>query len=78
MQFRREAGGEDLPLKALLDQQGDAAGVVDVGVGDEHIVDASLGAKCRHRVVSLVPALLQAAVDEDLLAADFHDSGSCP
>ena len=70
-QLPREAGGKDLPLKALLDEQGDAAGVVDVRVGDDHIVNV-IGRKVQHGVVSLVLALLQAAVDEDLLAADFH------
>ena len=70
-QLAGQAGGKDLPLKALLDEQGDAAGVVDVRVGDDHIVDV-IRRKVQHGVVSLVLALLQAAVDEDLLAADFH------
>lgn len=39
-----------------------------MGVGDEHIVDAARG-KGQGAVVHLVPALLQAAVDEDALAA---------
>ena len=39
-----------------------------MGVGDEHIVDVARG-KGQGAVVHLVPALLQAAVDEDALAA---------
>ena len=63
-----EPGGENAALKAVFDEHGHPAGVVDVGVGDEHIVDAARG-KGQGAVVHLVPALLQAAVDEDALAA---------
>ena len=38
-QVRRQASGDDTALKALLDQQGDTAGVVDMGVSHQHIVD---------------------------------------
>ena len=56
-----------LPVKPLLHQQGDAAGVVDVGVGDHHGVDVP-GGKVQLLVVLLVPALLQAAVHQNLLS----------
>ena len=62
-----EAGGEDAPLKALLYKHGNAAGVVDVGVGHQHIVDLAC-VEGQAAVVHLVPSLLQAAVDEDLFA----------
>lgn len=64
----REPGGENAALEAVFDEHGHPAGVVDVGVGDEHIVDAARG-KGQGAVVHLVPALLQSAVDEDALAA---------
>ena len=67
----RQAGGNDLAVEALLDQQGNAAGVVDVGMGDNDIVDIS-GGEVQHPVVPLVSALLEAAVDEDLLAAHLQ------
>ena len=66
-QLGGEAGGDNLPLEPLLDQQGDAAGVVNVGVGDDHIVNI-VGGKVQHGIVPLVLALLQAAVNEDLPA----------
>ena len=66
-----ETGGDDLAVKALLDQQGDAAGVVDVGMGDQYIVDIA-GGEVQRVVVVLIPALLKAAVDEDLGPVDFQ------
>ena len=65
-----QAGGEDLAGEAGLYQQGDAAGVVDVGMGDDDIVDLA-GLEAQGVVIVLVPALLQAAVDQDLFAADL-------
>ena len=62
-----EAGGENAALEALLYQQGNAAGVVDVGVGHQDIVNIAC-MEGQAAVIHLVPALLQAAVDEDLLA----------
>ena len=38
-QVRRQAGGHDTAGKALLDEHGHAAGMVDMGVGHQHIVD---------------------------------------
>ena len=67
-ELSREPGGENTALEAVFDEHGHPAGVVDVGVGDEHIVDAARG-KGQGAVVHLVPALLQSAVDEDALAA---------
>ena len=70
-QLGRQAGGVNLPLEALLHQQGDAPRVVDVGVGDDDIVNVA-GGEVQGVVVVLVPALLQSAVDEDLFAAHFQ------
>ena len=66
-QLTGEPGGEDLALESLFHQQGDPAGVVDVGVGNDNIVDVA-GGEVQSVVVMLIPALLQAAVDEDLFA----------
>ena len=63
--------GEDAALKALLHQHGDPAGMVDMGVGDEHEVDAA-GMEGQGFVVYLVPSLLQAAVDQDVFAVDLQ------
>ena len=70
-QVRRQPGSDDAALKALLDEHGNAAGVVDMGVGHQHIVDGTrregeLG------VGDLVPSLLQAAVHQDALAVHFQ------
>ena len=62
-----EAGGENAALESLLYQQGNPAGVVDVGVGHQDIVNIAC-MEGQTAVIHLVPALLQAAVDEDLLA----------
>ena len=67
----RQAGAVDVAGEALLHQQGNAAGVVDVGVGDQAVIDLA-GGEVQGVVVVLVPALLQAAVDEDLPAVDFQ------
>ena len=70
-EVRRQAGGEDLAVEALLDEHGHPAGVVDVGVGDEDIVNAPRR-EGELRVADLVPALLQSAVHQDLLAVDLQ------
>ena len=70
-QLGGEPGGIDGPGKALLDQQRNAAGVVDMGVGDQNIVDVA-GGKIQGVVIVLVPALLETAVDQDLPAVDFQ------
>ena len=70
-QIRRQASGEDTALKTLLDQQGDTAGVVDMGVSHQHIVDLAR-MEGQAGVIDLVPALLQAAVNEDTLAAHLQ------
>jgi len=64
-------------VKAVFHQQRDAAGVVDVRVGDEQNVDAA-GGKGEITVVELIAPLLQAAVNEDLLAVDLQTvAGAC-
>ena len=66
-----QAGGHDPAVEALLHQQRDTASVVDVGVGDDDIVDVARG-EVQHTVVPLVPSLLESAVDEDALSVDLH------
>ena len=66
-QVGRQPGGDDLPLEAVLDQHGDPAGVVDMGVSHQHRVDAA-GMEGQRGVVHLVPSLLQATVDENMLS----------
>ena len=70
-QLGGEAGGEDAALEALLDEHGNPAGVVDVGVGDQDVVDG-VGGKGEFAVGNLVPALLEAAVDEDAGVVDLQ------
>ena len=67
----RQAGGEDAALEPLLHQHGHPAGMVDMGVGDEHKVNAA-GMEGQGLVVHLVPSLLQPAVDEYLLSVDLQ------
>ena len=70
-QLGGEAGGEDAALEALLDEHGNPAGVVDVGVGDQDVVDG-VGGKGEFAVGNLVPALLEAAVDENTGVVDLQ------
>ena len=70
-EVRRQARREDLAVEALLDEHGHPAGVVDVGVGDEDIVDAPRR-EGELLIADLVPALLQTAVHQDLLAVDLQ------
>ena len=70
-QVGRQPGGDDAALEPLLDEHGHAAGVVDMGVGDQHAVDG-IGSKGELRIVDLVPSLLQTAVDQDVLAVDLQ------
>ena len=57
-------GGPDLAGKPLPHQQGDPAGVVNVRVGDEDIVNG-VGGEGQFPVIRLVAALLEAAVDQN-------------
>ena len=70
-QVRRQAGGDDAALESLLDEHRDAAGVVDMGVGHQHIVDA-VCRKGELGVGGLVPALLQSAVHQNALTVHFQ------
>ena len=70
-QLHRGVGGVDFAPEAVAHQQRQHTGVVDVGVGDHHGVDVP-GGKVQLLVVPLVPALLQAAVHQNLLAVDLQ------
>ena len=70
-QVRRQPGGDDAALKTVLDKHGDTARVVDMGVGHQHHIDAA-GMERQHRIVYLVPSLLQAAVHQNILAVDLQ------
>ena len=70
-QLRRQPGAVDVAGKALLDQQGDAAGMVDVGMGDHHVVDVG-GGEVQLGVVLLVPALLKTAVHQNLVPVGLY------
>ena len=70
-ELRGETGGEDAAVKALLHQQGQPAGVVNVGMGDQNVVDV-IGGKIQGVVVVLILALLQPTVNEDFLAVDLQ------
>ena len=70
-QVRRQPGGEDPAAEALLDQHGDPAGVVDVGVGHQEKVDG-VCRKGQRLVGHLVPPLLQSAVHQDAPAAHLQ------
>lgn len=59
------------PRKPCFTQHGDPAGMVDMGVGNEHEVDTA-GMEGQGFVVYLVPSLLQAAVDQDVFAVDLQ------
>ena len=70
-EIRRQPGGDDPALEALLHQHGDPAGVVDVGVGHQDEVDVVRG-KGKSVVGHLVPPLLQSAVHQDAPAVDLQ------
>ena len=57
-----------MPLKALFGKKGQTPRVVDVGVGDDDVVNEG-GGEGEIAVVLFIPALLKAAVDEDVPAA---------
>ena len=70
-QLPGQTGGVDGAGEALLDQQRHPAGVVDVGVGDDDVVDL-VGGEGQGVVVVFVPTLLQTAVDEQFGSVDFQ------
>jgi hypothetical protein len=66
-------GGEDRSTKTLLDEQRQAAGVVDVGVAENDVVEL-FGVEGEGLPVSSVPllaALDQPAVEEDALTVEL-------
>ena len=67
----RQTGGHDAALIPQLDKQGQASRMVNVGMGDNHIVDFPR-MKPELSIVDLVLALLQAAVNENALAAGIQ------
>ena len=70
-QLGGEAGAVDVAAKSLLDEQGNAAGVVNVGVGDNDVLNVA-GHEVQLGVVDLIPPLLQAAVNEHLVSVALH------
>ena len=70
-QLGRQTGTVDIAREPLLHQQGETAGVVDVGVGDHHVVDV-MGGEIQLPVVPLVPALLEPAIYQYLVPVDLH------
>ena len=74
-----QASGNDLSLEAKLDQQGNSAGVINMSMGDQYIVDG-VGDKIQGVIIMLVTPLLETAVNEDSLIADFQTvtaAGDC-
>ena len=66
-----EPGGPDLAGEALAHQHGDAPAVVNMGMGDQDIVNG-IGRKGQLVVIDLILPLLQAAVDQDALSVDLQ------
>ena len=67
-QVRRQSGSHNTALEALLDEHGHPAGMVDMGMGDEHNINAA-SREGQSLIVHLISSLLQAAVHQDALAA---------
>ena len=67
-------GAEDVALKAVFDQTGDAARVIDVGVGKDQAVDLRALAVIAAVFLKglLAFALKQAAVEHDGFAVDLE------
>ena len=70
-QLSGEPRGEDLPLEALLDEHGNPAGVVDMSMGHQQVIDG-IGREGKLRVGYLVPPLLQPTVHQDAFPADIQ------
>ena len=70
-QLGGEAGGKNAALETLLDEHGNPAGVVNVGVGYQNVVNG-IGGEGKFAVGDFVPALLEAAVDEDAVSVDLQ------
>ena len=78
-QLERWRGADDLTLETALDQQRNASAVVEMGVGQQQVVDAG-GIEAeggRVLFIEFPPALVHAAVDENPLAGAFdHVAGA--
>jgi hypothetical protein len=78
-QVAEQGGGgrrrEGLAREAHLHEAGEVAGVVDVGVGEDHAVDRLLGERKRLPValVELEATLEETAVHEDPEAVEIHE-----
>ena len=70
-EFARGLGTQDLAREALLDQGRKIAGVVQMGMGEQHRIDRGrLDGKLRPvALAQLLVALEQAAIDQDALAS---------
>ena len=69
-------GGVDLSVEALLDQSGDHAGVVNVGVGQQNGVDLS-GRQRKVGIFKQIRTLFHAVIDHDVVPACLQQ-GSGP
>ncbi len=59
--------GIDPAPEALLDQQGQTPGVVDVGMRDDHVVNM-VCRKGEYMVIRLIPSLLETAVHQQMVS----------
>ena len=66
-----EPGRQDTAAKALPHQHGQTSAVIDVGVGNQHVVHG-VGGKGQVAVINFIPPLLQAAVHQDLFPVALH------
>jgi hypothetical protein len=73
-QLAAGGGGDDLARETLFRQQGNTAAVVEVGMGEQQIIHRR-GIETEGLVIFLrqfASALIQPAVDQNLLAAAAH------
>ena len=74
-EFAARGGGDDLALEAAAREQGNAPAVVEVGMGQQQVVD---GGRVEAEgigvfLVQFASALVESAVDEDALAGAFDE-----
>ncbi len=76
-EFQRGLGGEDFTWEAAFDEEGEAPGMVEVGVGDEDCVEPFRVAGSGESVEGfcLFSALVEAGIDEDSGGGCFEEVG---